>query len=83
VAKGIALIGAVETGATLGEAGAGIDRGEIAVGRVGLEAARGVVIEVGGAEGPALFAAAPRVKSPASRVRFSWVITMAAPEGSG
>ena len=80
MAKGIASIGAVEAGATLGEAGVGVARGEAAVGVLGMGATRGVVAEVGGAEGPALFAVLPRVKSPVSLARFSWVITMAAPE---
>ena len=52
------------------------------MGFVGAVAAKGMVVEVGGAEGPALLAAPPRAKSPTNLARFSSVITMAAPEES-
>jgi len=73
VAKGMASIGAVELGASFGEPGVGV---------AGVVVAEGMVVEVGGAEGPALLAAPPRAKSPTNLACFSSVITMAAPEES-
>jgi len=73
VAKGMASIGAVELGASFGEP---------RVEAVWVDAAEGMVVEVGGAEGPSLLAAPPRDKSPSNLAHFSSVITMAAPEES-
>ena len=71
MARGIASIGAGELWACFGEPGVGV---------AGVVAVEGTVVEVGGAEGPALSAAPPRAKSSANLARFSSFITMAAQE---